>query len=187
MRALFIVAFFALLLQSCGGQDPMAEVNALIAEGKVPQAKIAYQKLVEKEQDPNLERKYIQFCFEHEQYRDFDRSAIDYLSRYPQDTEVKNLQFEYYAILAKNAERQKDYALALEYVVQKLLNDEYADFEKWEGRQTTLLNKWYEHEKKSNDEEGMKEALITMRNLGFDNLAMDLDEVRFKALVESSK
>ena len=181
MRALLLVISI-LFLAACGGKDPMAEVNALIAEGKVPQANVVFKEMVEREQDPNLERKYVQFCFEHKQYRDFARAVSDYIARYPEDVELKNLQFEYYAILAQNAERTKDYAMALEYIVQKLLNVDYADHTKWEARQTTILTKWYQHEKEKDNDTGMRKALATMRNLGFGNLGKDLDPERYADL-----
>lgn len=171
-----------LLLLACGGNDPLAEVNALIAEGKVPQAKLKFQELVEKEQDPNLDRQFILFCYEHKQYRDFSRMIQDYKRRFPEDVEIKQLEFEYYAILAKNAERQKDFSGALQYVVNKLLDPDYADMAKWEGRQTDILTKWYNHGKENNDEAEMMRALVTMRNLEFTNLAMDLDKERFESL-----
>ena len=170
------------LLLGCATEDPMKKVNALIAEGKVAQAKVEFQKVVDAEQDSNLERKFVIFCFEHKQYRDFTRLVQSYLSRYPDDTELKNLQYEYYAILARDAEKQKNYSLALEYIVQKLLNAEFADSAKWEARQTSILTKWYDAQKEANDEEGMMSALTSMRNLGFVNLAKDLDSERFTSL-----
>jgi hypothetical protein len=174
-----------MLVLACSKGDPMIEVNALIGQGKISQAKIKFEELVEREQDPNLERKFIQFCFEHQQYQDFSRVASDYLNRFPDDAEIKNLQFEHYALLAKNAEQRKDYALAVDYIVKKLLNVEYADHGKWEKRLTSILSKWYQAEKEKGDSNGQREAISRMRDLKFDNLANDLDPELFKA--ESGK
>lgn len=164
-----------MLVLACSKGDPMAEVNALVSQGKISQAKVKFEELVEREQDPNLERKFIQFCFEHQQYQDFSRVASDYLNRFPDDAEIKNLQFEHYALLAKNAEQRKDYGLAVEYIVKKLLNVEYADHGKWEKRLTSILTKWYQAEKEKGNINGQREAINRMIDLKFENLANDLD------------
>lgn len=170
-----------MLVLACNKSDPMQEVNALVNQGKIAQAKIKFEELVEREQDPNLERKFIQFCFEHQQYQDFARVSLDYLNRFPTDVEIKNLQFEYYALLAKNAEQRKEYALAIDYIVKKLLNVDYVDHSKWEKRMTSILTKWYQAEKEKGNVNGQREALLRMRDLKFENLANDLDPGLLKA------
>lgn len=182
-KVLTILAVIALsLTMYCAEKDPLVEVNRLEAEGKIVQAKLKFQEVVKKEQDPNLKRKFIEFCFKHEQYRDFTRHTQQFLNRFPNDRRVKSLEFEYYAILAKNAEKQKEYKLALNYVVRKLLDTDYAEHARWEQRQAGILTRWYNHGKDQKDEGIKKEALSSMKNLGFSNLAFDLDEKLYKTL-----
>lgn len=174
-----IVSLLVVMLVACGGADPMVEINKLVEKGQVPKAKVLYQEWVDREQDPNLERKFIKFCFEHEQYGDFRRQSQSYLSRYPDDKEVKNMTFEYYAKLARDAERQKLYGTALEYIVTHLLDPDYAESSRWEKRQSEILRKWYEQQE---DKDGQKKILNHMRNHGFENLAKTIDPELYSEL-----
>lgn len=162
----------------------MLEINQLVEKGQIPKAKLKYQELVEREQDPNLERKFIKFCYEHEQYHDFRRQSQSYLSRYPDDKEVKNMQFEYYAKLTRDAERQKLYGTALDYIVTKLLDPDYSESGRWEKRQSEILQKWYEQ---AEDDEKRKKILNHMKNHGFENLAKTVNPELYATLEGDAK
>jgi hypothetical protein len=170
----FLSVLCLALLLACGGEDQRKNIDNLVAQGDVVGAKNTFKELVETSDDPNLTRDYIQFLFEHRQYQDFRRSAREYLAKYPEDKQVKGLMFDYYAMLASNAERQKDFETALDYVVRELLNPDYVDYGKWEKRQTTILTRWFEHAKDKGDDNELRKVLVRMENLGFENLARSL-------------
>ena len=171
----FVSILALLFLFACATADPMDEINKMIAEGKTVQAKQLFQELVAKEANPNVERQFIKFLFEQAQYHDFRREVSDYLGRFPEDGEIKELQFDFYAKLASDAERGGNYEDALDYIVTKLLDQEYQDFRKWESKQATVLKKWYNESKEKEDLASMKDAVMKMHNLGFENLATSLD------------
>ncbi len=172
--SLLLPTVLLMLLVACSSKDPLEEVNALVASGDIVAAKKKYQELVEAENNPNIEREYIKFLYEQKQYQDFKRNVGDYLARYPEDLEIMELNFDYFAMLATDAERQGDYEAALDYIVTKLLSSDYKDFRKWETKQSTVLKKWYTEAEENEDPLAMREALIKMRNLGFENLARSL-------------
>ncbi len=159
------------LLLACSGSDSMEEINALIDAGKIPQAKMKYKEMVEDSGQQSLYRQYIHFLHDQNQYLDFRREVSAYLREYPDDKELRLLQFQHYAQLATDAERQGNYALALDYIVTRLLSTDFPDYKQWENRQTTVLSKWFEAAKEKEDLNMQKEVLIQMRNLGFENLA----------------
>lgn len=160
----------------------MDEINKLVADGKVSKAKIKYRELVEKEQDPNLERKFILFLYKHESYRDFKRTSSEFLARYPNDKEVTNMVFEYYAMLAEAAEKDERYEDAMDYIVSKLLNPEYSEMARWEKRQTEILQKWYYQVAEKGELNSQKKVLLNMKNLGFENLGKTLDPELYKTI-----
>ena len=162
------------LLGACSKPDPMQEIDALVAENKIVPAKKKFKELVESESNPDLERQYIRFLWDHRQYRDFIKYAETHLRQYPDDSEIKHLEFEYYAKLAMDAERQEDFATALGYIVSKLLSPDYQNYRKWESRQTTVFKKWFNKAKESDDIVMQKKVLVQMKYLGFDNLAQSL-------------
>ena len=176
-----------MLLVGCSQRDYSAEIKQLVDDNKIRNAKVLYKEWVEKERNPNIEREYIQFLFDHKQYRDFDNTAKDYLSRYPQDSEVKNLRFDYYALLAGASEREGRYGDALFYITQHLLSPDYRDYRRWESRQGTVLKKWYEYAEKDDDPAERRKVLVQMRNLGFDNLAKSLNPELYAELESASK
>ena len=182
MKPITFLLLTALMMVQCSKPDPMIEINQLVEEGKTSQAKAKYKALVDKENNPNVERNYLRFLFDHKQYIDFKKESAKFLHRYPTDAEVKNLQFNYYAILATNAEQQKDFESAMDYIVTKLLSPDYADFRQWESRQSSILKKWYNHAKEKSDINEQTEVLIKMKNLGFENLARSLAPEDFEKL-----
>ncbi|MDJ0836662.1 MAG: hypothetical protein QNK37_09100 [Acidobacteriota bacterium] len=157
----------------------MDEINQMIADGNKVQAKQKFKELVEKEDNPNIERKYIKFLYEQAQYHDFRLSVSDYLRRNPEDGEIKELQFDFYAKLASDAERVGNYEDALDYIVAKLLDEDYKDFRKWEGKQASIFKKWYNEAKEKGDKATMKDAVLKMYNMELKNLAQSLDPELF--------
>jgi hypothetical protein len=150
-------------------------VKAAINAENVREAKKLYKEWVEAENNPNIEREYIRFLFENKQYRDFDRAVTSYLQSYPEDSEIKNIRFDYYAKLAADAEEQGYYGDALHYIVNFLLSPDFRDYRRWESRQVTVLKKWYEDQEAKKDEAGMRKVLNNMVNLGFENMAKSLN------------
>ena len=188
MRILSIaITLTEFLMVGCSSVDPTIEIKQLAASGDVMNAKLKFKALVEKEKDPNLERQYIQFLFEHKQYSDFNRQARTFLAEYPEDKDVKNLKFEFFAKLATDAERSKNYSDANYYIVTELTNPEYAGSSRWEKRQTEILRKWYEQAKEEKDEPKQKKVLSEMKNLGFENLARNLDPEVFKTIEDQKE
>lgn len=153
----------------------MQEIDKLIAQGEIAAAKQKFRDYSAAEDNPNIERAYIQFLYEHDQYIDFKNSVVTYLNKYPEDTEIKQLEFEYYAKLAADAERIGDYGTAIDYIVKKLLVPEFRDNKRWESRQTTIFRKWYEETKAKGDRVEQERIMTLMRNLGFENLARTID------------
>ena len=170
----FFVLSAVFLLIGCPGPDPMIEINKHIEAGDIRQAKTKYKAYVQEADNPNIERKYISFLFEQKQYHDFKREVIGYLQRFPQDKEIQSLEFQYYAKLATDAERQKNYELALDYIVNKLLSPDFADYRKWESRQTTIFKKWFERARDENNANTQRVIIVRMSALGFDSLAQSL-------------
>ena len=183
MKHIFAVACCVLLaLVHCSSGDPMKEINALVEAGDIPQAKSKFKQLIAENKVPGIHRQYIQFLFDQKQFLDFRREASDYLNKEPDDQEIKLLQFDYYARLATDAERQENYRQALDYIVSWLLSPDYPQYRKWESRQTTVLKKWYEQAEAKQDPILQKEVLVTMRNLGFDNLALSVAPELYKTI-----
>jgi len=171
-----------LVVVGCNGGDPQEEIDQLIAQGDYIQAKEKFQELVDGGAGPAVERRYIEFLYERQLFRDFAKQIKHYLDEYPNDKEVRNLEFEYYARLAQDAERMGNYQDAMFYIVTHLLSPDYRDYRKWESRQTTVLRKWYEDAAANNDEANKKKAITQMINLSFENLARTLDPDLYMAL-----
>jgi len=184
-RNLFLL--LALVIIGCSSGDPLEEIQTLVDDGDIVGAKKMYADIVEAEDNPNIEREYIKFLYDHKQYHDFRRQSTAYLDLYPQDLEIKELHFDYYAMLATNAERQGDYEDALDYIVTRLLSSEYKDFRKWETKQSTVLKKWFTEAEEEGNQLRMREALIKMRNLGFDNLARSLAPDLYREIEEQAE
>lgn len=175
------IAVFMFML-GCQSDDPMVEVDNLIAEGKFTQAKVKWQKVVDEGADPAVERRFIEFLYEKKLYQDFSKQIKSYLNKYTNDKEIKNLQFEYYARLANGAEQQGNYQDAMFYIVTYLLSPDYRDYRKWEARQTTVLRKWYQAAAEKDNEADKKKAITQMINLSYENLAKTLDPDLYQAL-----
>ncbi len=175
----------AILFSACSGQDPKQEIEALIAQKKIVEAKKKYEEELEKNPNTSLEREFIQFLFDNNHYRDFKMRADQFMIRFPQDGEVKLLVFKYYDKLARDAERSGKYATTMQYIVTHLLDPEYPDHRKWESRQTTIFKKWFEVALEEKDANMQKDVLNQMMVLGFDNLAKDLDPDLYEVLKES--
>lgn len=182
-----LIGLLIALLLACSREDSMKEVNALIEAGKIPQAKMKYKEVVEESGNQRVAQQYIRFLYEHEQFLDFRREAFDYLRKYSDDMEIRLLQFKYYARLASDAEKQGNYALALDYIVTRLLSPDFPDFKKWENRQTTVLSKWYNSAKEKQNLNMQKEVLVQMRNLGFENLAKSVAPELYQAYEEKAQ
>ncbi len=175
MRYVVTTAALALLwLAACSQPDPVQEINELAAAGRVSEAKVKYKEALEKNPDRGLTRQFVQFLFDNKHYRDFIKQANEYLDRYPEDNAVKHLRFEYYAMLAGDAERQGQYNLAIEYIVAHLLSPDYRDYLTWESRQVDVFKNWFAAVEKEGSVVKQKDVLTRMKNLGFGNLAQTL-------------
>ncbi|MCB1052745.1 MAG: hypothetical protein KDC71_19240 [Acidobacteria bacterium] len=179
MKAVWFGVVSALLLFNCGGGGEIDKAKALAAEGKVIDAKNLYEAHLAKDPNPNVEREFIQFLFDNKFYVDFNTRAKNFLARFPQDTVTKNLMFEYYSRLAKDAERLGNYQTAMELIAAHLLSPDYSEWRKWESRQPTILKKWYEAAAEKGVESDMKKVLVQIRALGYDNLAQTLNAELF--------
>lgn len=186
MRWIALCCAISLSLISCSTVDPMDEINQLAASGKIVPAKKQFKELVEAEDNPNLEREYIKFLYEHKQYLDFKNASSSYLSRQPQDTEIQNLNFDFYAKLATDAERAGNYEDALFYIVNKLLKEEYKDFRQWESKTTVVLKKWFNEAEAKEDEPAMIEIMTQMQSLGYENMAKSLDPALFEKMQKAN-
>ena len=184
MRNLFALICMGLLLFGCSGTDPQQEIADLIAANKIVEAKTKYEALVESSDNPVIERQFINFLYEHRHYRDFLTRAEGFMKRYPDDTEIKTMIFDYYGMLATDAEKRGDYADAMAYIVSKLLSPDYRDYRKWESKQTSLFNKWYESAKAKGDTNAQRDVLTRMIALGFENMAQSLDPELYESLKE---
>lgn len=172
-----------LILTGCQSDDPVAEIDQLIADKNYSQANQKYKELVDSgKADPAIQRRYIEFLYERKLFRDFAKRIKNYLAAFPNDTEVRNMQFEYYAKLANAAEQQGNYQDAMFYIVTHLLSPDYTDYRKWEARQTTVLRKWYQTAAEKNNEADKKKAITQMINLSFENLARTMDPDLYQAL-----
>lgn len=171
-----------LVMFGCQSDDPIAEIDQLIAEQKYSEANKKYKEVVDAGADAATQRRYIEFLYERKLYRDFDKRIKQYLNAFPNDTEVRNFQFEYYAKLANAAEQQGNYQDAMFYIVTYLLSPDFTDYRKWEGRQTTVLRKWYQSAAEKNNEADKKKAITQMINLSFENLAKTMDPDLYQAL-----
>ena len=187
MRNLFALICLGLFLIGCTGNDPQQEIADLVAANKIVEAKTKYEELVESKDNPVVERQFINFLYEHRHYRDFLTRAEGFLRRYPEDSEIQTMIYDYYGMLATDAEKRGDYADAMSYIVAKLLSPEYRDYRKWESRQTSLFNKWYEAAKSKNDVNMQRDVLTQMIVLGFENMAQNLDPELFSTIKEESE
>lgn len=178
----YFLMLMILVAVSCSSGDPMEEIDTLISQKKYTEAKEKFQKVVDNGAGPAVERRYIEFLYERNLYRDFDKQIKHYLDAYPNDKEVRNLQFEYYAKLASAAEQQGNYQDAMFYIVAHLLSPDYRDYRKWENRQSTILRKWFESAAEKGNEADKKKAITQMINLSFGNLAKTLDIDLYNAL-----
>lgn len=181
-RSFLFCLTLVVLVLGCSQRDYQSEIKAAISQDNIREAKDLYKEWVDAEDNPNIEREYIRFLFENKQYRDFDRAISDYLATYPEDSEIKNLRFDYYAKLATDAEEQGYYGDALHYIVNFLLSPDFRDYRRWEDRQTAVLKKWYEEEAKKKNEDGIRKVLVNMMNLGFENMAKSLNPEVYKEL-----
>lgn len=181
-----ILVAVVLVVVGCKSGDPVKEIDQLIAQKKYIQAKEKFQELVDNGAGPVVERRYIEFLYERKLYRDFSKQIKHYLDEYPNDKEVRSLQFDYYARLAQDAERMGNYQDAMFYIVTHLLSPDYREYRKWESHQTTVLRKWYEDAAAKNDEGDKKKAITQMINLSFENLARTLDPDLFQSLSSQS-
>ena len=175
-----------LVVVGCKSGDPLKEIDQLIAQKNYNKAKDKFQELVDNGAGPVVERRYIEFLYERLLFQDFAKQIKHYLDEYPNDKEVRNLQFDYYARLAQDAERTGNYPDAMFYIVTHLLSPDYRDYRKWESRQTTVLQKWYEDAAAKNDEADKKKAITQMINLSFENLARTLDPDLYMSLSSQS-
>lgn len=185
-RIMLLCSTLFLVLAACSQRDYQSEIDAAISQDNVRQAKELYKAWVEAEDNPNIEREYIRFLFENKQYRDFDRVVSTYLRTYPEDTEIKNLRFDYYAKLAGDAEEQGYYGDAIHYIVNYLLSPDFRDYRRWEDRQVTILKKWYEEEEKKKDQAAMRKVIQNTINLGFENLAKSMNMEIYQEIASAS-
>ena len=165
----------------------MQEINELVAAGKIFDAKKKFEAYADSSGSQLVERDYIQFLYDNRIYQDFKRRVDAYLTRYTDDSEFKQLRFDYYGKLASDAERREDYGMAMEYIVKQLLSPDNREQRKWETRQTTLYRKWYQQAMTKDDESLRKSLLNQMMDFGFQNLARDLDEELFRTLEETAR
>lgn len=170
----WVLWFCWALLLSCGGTKDLERIDQLVAAGKTLEAKNLYDEYLKKNPNPNVERAYIRFLFDNRMYVDFNVVAKAFLARFPQDTDTKNLFFEYYGKLARDAERLGQYETASRLITEHLLSPDYSEWRKWESRQTTILKKWYEETSARGEEADMRKVLVQIRALGFENLARSL-------------
>ncbi len=174
MKGILLVLSIGIgLLFACGSKDPMVEINQLINAKKTGQAKEKYKELVEQENNPNVWREYVKFLFEHNQFHDFKREAREYLAKNAQDLEIRNLQFDFYAKLATDAEKSGQYGTAMEYIHNKLLDENYKEYRKWESKQVAIFSKWFNEAKGKEDQAEMEEVVVSMIEFGFKNLARE--------------
>ncbi len=171
LKNVFCVMMAGLMLLGCGDGDRLAEINKLQAAGEVREAIQVYREWVESSKNPNVEREYLKFLFENKQYLDFSKDVRSYVARFPQDGEIMELQFEYYARLARDAERTEQYETAIDYIVSYLLSPDYSDYRKWESRQTTILRKWLQEAIDEGDVTEQKNVVAKMMVMNFGNLA----------------
>lgn len=181
---LLIAIGLATILAGCNNADPMAEINQMVADGKVAQAKLKYAELADQSGDKTTRRNYIRFLFEHKQYHDFRNEVKVYLAANPDDKEMKDLEYKHYAKLATDAERAHEYRVAMDYIMSRLLQPDNPDFLKWESRQTTVLKKWYNYGEEIDDVNIQRQAMVEMKNLGFDNLGESLNPDMYAELTE---
>jgi len=174
MNVVKCIALPLLLLAACSQSDPRQELEQLKTGGQVSQIKEKYREILAAGPDRALSREFIQFLYDQKHYRDFIKEANGYLSRNPDDADIRNLRFEYYAMLAADAERQGNYAMAMEYIVAHLLSPDYADYRTWETRQVDVFKDWFAKTESEGDVYRQKEVLSRMKNLGFENLAKTL-------------
>jgi len=168
-----LLAGIALFI-GCGSENKLAKINELQAAGNLRDAAKVYKEWVDSSKNPNIERDYIKFLFDNKLFLDFSKEVRSYLERFPQDTDVKELQFEYYARLARDAERTNNYEAALDYIAANLLDQNYSEYRKWESRQTTILRKWYQEAADKGDISEQKSIVTKMISRGFDNLASSI-------------
>jgi hypothetical protein len=166
--------FCCALLLACGSGKELEKIEQLVAAGKALEAKKLYEEYLNNNTNPNIERAYIRFLFDNKMYVDFNAVGKAFLARFPQDTDTKNLFFEYYGKLARDAERQGQYETASRLITAHLLSPDYSEWRKWESRQTTILKKWYEETAVGGQEADMRKVLVQIRALGFENLASSL-------------
>lgn len=166
----------------CTREDPMKRIDQLVEQGDVPEAKKAFKAYVERSENPNVERLYIEFLFKHKMYHDFRQEAPAFLERFPEDKAIQHLQFEYYALMASDAERLGRYEEALDFIVTHLLDPDYIDHPKWESRQTALLRKWYQEAEDQGNRSLQLKVLAQMKSLGLDNLGRSLAPELYKEL-----
>lgn len=180
MKGILLVLSIGIgLLSACSSEDPMIEINQLVADKKTGQAKEKYKELVDQADNPNVWREYVKFLFEHNQFHDFKREAREYLAKNAQDLEIRNLQFDFYAKLATDAEKSGSYGTAMEYIHNKLLNENYKEYRKWESKQVAIFSKWFNEVKEKGEESQMDEVISKMIVFGFGNLAREKDEERY--------
>lgn len=172
-----------LFVVSCGKEDKLAKINELIAAGETREATQIYKAWAEESKNPNIQREYIRFLFDNKQYHDFVKEVRPYLSEHREDTAIRDLQFEYYALLARDAERVGNYETALDYIVTYLLSPDFAEYRKWESRQTTILRKWFQEAVDEGDETEQKNVVSKMLVLNFENLAETLAPEIYALLV----
>lgn len=160
----------------CTPTDPLVEVKKLESENKIREAREVYAKYVESSGDQKISRDYIKFLLRNNQLHFFRDQVRDHLRRFPNDTEVKNLEYEHYVDLATSAEKRGDFSDAIDYITNHLLSPDFRDYKIWEGRICNILLKWYESGKKSDNQNLMKKVLLDMENLGCAPLAATLRE-----------
>jgi len=184
-----LLSLFVLLCATlaCFQESFYDKVNRLKSERKFVDAKREYEAYLEKKEDLEIRRQYIQFLFDQKYYIDFNAAAQAYMREYPDDADtsaIKNLMFKYYAKLADDSERLGDYDQALVYIVNNLLSTDFEDYKSWELRQSAVLRKWYDKEQKADNLPGQKQVMTKMLGLGLSNLAKSVDTELYNELAQ---
>lgn len=183
LRTILSLSLLALgFLWSCSNGDQMKKIKELESAGEIQESKKLFKEYADRSGNPNVEREFIMFLYRHEQFYDFRNAVTPYLQRHADDTEIRNLRFDYFARLARDADRVGNYEDAIKYISEHLLKPEYLDAEKWESKQTVILRKWYQAEAESGDAARQTYVLKKIKELGLDNLGRSLAPERYDSL-----
>ncbi|CAM2008288.1 hypothetical protein [Acanthopleuribacter pedis] len=171
-----MVGLTALMMSfsGCVPQDPMVEIRKLESQKKIREAKDKFEAYLGSKEDQNVSREYVKFLHRNNQLQFFRDQAREHLAKFPDDTDIKELQYEHFKDLAVSSEQRGDFGDAIRYITKHLLSPDFPEHKDWESRLCNVLLKWYNSGKENNNKNLMGKVLLDMENLGCENLAKTL-------------